>query len=148
MGKETTDKQHEYQSNNRTTWRSLFLFMERRHLFILIPGLSLTAVSGAAKPVSTIFLGRIFDELAAFGRVPNHEDDLLSNVSKWCLALTILGAGATVVNSCFFILWLRYGETQARCARQKLFAGMLAKEMEWYDMRSDGVSSLLVRIET
>ena len=120
----------------------------KKHLAVLIPALLLTTIAGAIKPAITIFLGYIFDELANFGSGSTTGDELLKNVSIWCIALTGLGIASMVVNGGFFCLWLVFGEMQAKSVRDTAFISMLEKEMEWYDLRTDGIGSLLVRIQT
>jgi ATP-binding cassette, subfamily B (MDR/TAP), member 1 len=133
---------------HRASFSSIFAFTHKKHLAVLIPALLLTTVAGAIKPAITIFLGRIFDELASFGSGSTTEDEFLKNVSIWCISLTGLGIATMVVNGGFFSLWLVFGEMQARSLRDKAFRSMLEKEMEWYDLRKDGIGSLLVRIQT
>lgn len=130
------------------TWKSLFNFTKGSDWFVLASGIVLVVISGGAKPVSTIFLGRIFDDLTSFGAHAETSGTLLANVSKSCLILTLLGLGASVVNSAFFAVWLIFGERQTRRMRKDMFKGMMEKEMEWFDLRTDGVSSLLVRIHS
>jgi ATP-binding cassette, subfamily B (MDR/TAP), member 1 len=127
---------------------SIFAFISKKHLKVLIPALMLTILAGAIKPAITIFLGRIFDELAGFGAGTTTQDELLQNISTWCVALTGLGVAIMIINGGFFSLWLVFGEMQARSARDRAFISMLEEEMEWYDLRSDGIGSLLVRIQT
>lgn len=130
------------------SFSSMFAFTDKRHLTVLIPAILLTLIAGAIKPVITVFLGCIFDELASFGSGSIAGEQLLQSVSIWCIALTGLGIATMLVNGGFFGLWLVFGEMQARSVRQKSFLSMLEKEMEWYDLRADGIGSLLVRIQT
>jgi ATP-binding cassette subfamily B (MDR/TAP) protein 1 len=64
------------------------------------------------------------------------------------MALVILGAAAWVFEGAFLLIWITYGEIQAKNARQQLFTSMLDKDIEWYDLREDGIGSLLIRIQT
>ncbi|KUJ18851.1 P-loop containing nucleoside triphosphate hydrolase protein [Mollisia scopiformis] len=41
-----------------------------------------------------------------------------------------------------------FGELQAKSLRLQMFEGMLDKNMEWYDLRQDGVGALMIRIQT
>jgi len=122
--------------------------MTKRHVTILIPASFLAILAGVLKPTISIFLGRIFDDLAAFGSGTTAGGQLLTDVSRWCIALTALGLAAWLVNGGFFALWLVFGELQVKSVREKMFKGMLEKEMAWYDLRSDGIASLLNRIQT
>ncbi|KFX93813.1 hypothetical protein V490_04662, partial [Pseudogymnoascus sp. VKM F-3557] len=73
---------------------------------------------------------------------------MIGSISKWCIVLTGLGLGSCLANGGFFGLWLVFGESQAKQAREKLFTGLLRREMEWYDLRKDGISPVLIRIQT
>lgn len=132
----------------RITWRSIFNFTTREHLSVQLSAFVLAIISGALKPIMAIFLGYIFDDMAAFGADHSTKAHLLKSISVWCVALTALGIGKMVFNGAFFGLWMLFGELQAKSVRDKLFVGMLKKEMEWYDSRKNGTSSLLVRIQT
>lgn len=128
--------------------KSLFAFTNIKHLAVLIPAILLTILAGALKPAITILLGCVFDELSSFGAGNATGNKLQQNVSIWCIALTGLGVATMVVNGVFFSLWMVFGEMQARSVRDKAFVSMLEKEMEWYDLRAEGIGPLLVRIQT
>jgi ATP-binding cassette subfamily B (MDR/TAP) protein 1 len=135
-------------SDGGASFLSLFAFTTKRHFPVLFSAIILTIVAGAIKPTIAIFLGHIFDDLSSFGAGDATQSALLRNVSRWCIALSGLGVATLLVNGAFFSLWLVFGEMQARSVRDKAFSGMLEKEMEWYDLRADGIGSLLVRIQT
>jgi hypothetical protein len=133
---------------HRISFSSMFAFTNRKDLKVLIPAVLLTIIAGAMKPAITIFLGQIFEDLASFGSGSITGDELLKSVSLWCTALTGLGVATMLVNGGFFGLWLIFGEMQAKTVRDRSFLCMLEKDMEWYDLREDGIGSLLVRIQT
>jgi hypothetical protein len=126
----------------------IFAFTHKKHLVVLILALVLTTVAGAIKPAITVFLGRIFDELANFNAGSITGDELHEKVSTWCIALTGLGIATMLVNGGFFSLWMVFGEMQARSVRDMAFLSLQKKDIEWYDLRVDGIGSLLVRIQT
>lgn len=64
------------------------------------------------------------------------------------LALVGLGSASGLLNAGYFMFWILFGELQAKSARDKLFEGMLEKEMEWYDMRKSGIDTLISRLQT
>jgi ATP-binding cassette subfamily B (MDR/TAP) protein 1 len=130
------------------TGRSLFAFTVKKDLLILLPALILTITSGAAKPLATIFVGKILNDMGTFGAGQTTSSELLQTAKDWCLAITALGVASIFFNGGFFALWLVFGEKQAKHARDNLFASMLKKDMEWYDLCTDGVGSLLIRMQT
>lgn len=132
----------------KLSWRALFHFTSKKDIFIAAPGIFFIVIAGALKPTMAIFLGRIFNEMAAYGGGATTSEQLMKDVSTWCIALTGLAFATWLFNSSFFALSLLFGERQAMNARERLFVGMLRKEMEWYDLRTDGIASLLIRIQT
>lgn len=148
--RESIDSSHPHINEDalNITWKSSFSFMRREDLPLLTASVISAAIAGATKPAIAIFLGRIFNILSSYALGEITQSQLLHNISIWSLALTALGCAVWSFNSLFFSLWLLFGESQARTLRAKLFTGLLAKDMAWYELRVDGVSSLLVRIQT
>lgn len=127
---------------------SIFAFTTKKHVLILFPAILLATIAGAIRPVLAILLGYIFDELLGFGTGDSTPSDLLQNVSTWTVAIAGAGVATLLTNGAFFSLWLVFGEMQARSVRDIAFDSMLEKEMKWYDLRTDGIGSLLIRIQT
>lgn len=132
----------------KASFRSLFTFTAKQDLLAFVFALLLTGVSGAAKPTIAIFIGKIFDHLGRYQVGESTSSQLLGGAKTWCLAITGLGVGLAFINGLFFGHWLLFGEKQARSVRKKLFDGILMKEIDWFDSRSDGIVSLLIRIQT
>jgi len=132
----------------RASWKSMFAFTATRHLRTFIPAWILATAAGAIKPTVSIFSGFIFDVIAQYVAGSIGHAALMRGVSKWCVVLVGLGVASWILNSAFFALWVTFGEIQAKNVREKMLAGLLNRDMEWYDLRKDGVSSLLVRIQT
>ncbi len=130
------------------SWRSLFNFTTRKHSTVITIALIATTASGIIKPTAAIFFGKIFSILTKFGAGEATGQETLQQVTPWCIALVALGAAAWAIEGLFLSTWLAFGELQALSVREKMFKGMLEKDMEWYDMRKDGIASLLVRLQT
>ncbi|KAE8449303.1 hypothetical protein EG329_008204 [Mollisiaceae sp. DMI_Dod_QoI] len=135
-------------SDLKPSWRSLFIFTKRSHIPAVAFALTSTLLSACIKPASAVFFGKIFSALTKFGAGTLDAQQCLHEISKWCIALVCVGALAWVVEGAFFSSWVVFGEVQARSVRQQMFEGMLDKDMEWYDLRQDGVGALLIRIQT
>lgn len=133
---------------NHPGWLFLFTFTSRSHLPLLTLALILSVASGIAVPVLAVLLGKLFDCFTNFGAASHSGSELVSKVSRWDIAMTALGCASGLLNAGFFMLWLAFGELQAKSVRDKLFGGMLEKDMEWYDMRKDGVEALIQRVQT
>ncbi len=132
----------------RAGWRSLFNFTTKKHSVTLLFAIILSIASGIIVPALAIFLGGIFDSFTAFGAGTVSGTLLMKDVSKDAIALVGLGSAGWFLNGGYFMLWLVFGELQAKNVRDKLFDGMLEKDMEWYDMRRNGVGALLPRFQT
>jgi len=130
------------------SWRSLFSFTTRAHSAPISCSAAASILAGILKPCASIFLGKIFSILTKFGDGTLDTKATLHGISIWCIALTGLGLSAWLLEGIFFSAWVIFGELQAQIVRLKMFAGMLDKELEWYDLREDGVGSLLIRIQT
>lgn len=132
----------------RPGWRSLFNFTSRSHLFPLLSALLLSVASGIIIPALAIFLGKVFDQFTSFGAGKITGSSLIKQISLYALALVGLGTASGILNAGYFMFWLVFGELQAKSARDKLFDGMLEKDMEWYDMRKAGIDTLISRLQT
>ncbi|KFY39078.1 hypothetical protein V494_04121, partial [Pseudogymnoascus sp. VKM F-4513 (FW-928)] len=134
-------------SDMKPAWKSMFAFTMRGNLAVMAPAWVSSVVAGAIKPSMAIFMGFIFDDIAEYVAGSSSYSSMIGKISKWCLVLTGLGLGSCLANAGFFGLWLIFGESQAKQAREKLFTGLLRREMEWYDLRKDGISPVLIRIQ-
>ncbi len=131
-----------------TSWRSLFNFTSKRDAFPFLLALSLSVAAGIIGPALAIFLGNIFDLFTSFGAGEISGSDLLKKVSTYAIILAGLGAASGLLHMSYFILWLVFGELQAKHVRERLFDGMLEKDMSWYDLRTDGIDTLISRLHT
>lgn len=130
------------------SWRSLFAFTTRKQVIYAVLSVISSFGAGIPQPTSAIFYGYIFTDLAKFGGGNATGQETLQNISIWCLALTVVGLIAWIVQGGSLSSWMTFGELQAKTVRKAMFEGMLDKDMEWYDLRKDGVGSLLIRIHT
>lgn len=129
------------------SWRALFNFTTRAHIIPLLTAIVLSIASGIVIPILSILLGKLFNQFTEYGigKIDGH--DLVHKISSYALCLVGLGSGAIFLNACYFGFWLVYGELQAKNARDKLFDGLLEKDMEWFDMRKTGIVTLLDRLQ-
>ncbi|KAL8999973.1 MAG: hypothetical protein Q9188_005772 [Gyalolechia gomerana] len=141
-------RESETSQNSSARWRSLFAFTSRSHLLTLCLALILSVASGAVAPVLSYLLGKVFDCFTSFGGGKYGGPELIRRVSKYAIGLTGLGAASGLLHTGYFGFWLVFGELQAKSARDSLYAGMLEKDMEWYDMRKDGIDALIQRLQT
>lgn len=126
---------------------SLFSFTRRKHILTLIEGLMTTIVAAMIQPVSSIFLGNLFDTLTTFGAGHISGAELLSRTSENCLILLSLGAINWALSSLYFTFWLIFGEIQAKSARDTLFMELLKKNIAWFEDQPEGIGALLVQIQ-
>lgn len=132
----------------RAGWKALFNFTTRKHLGPLCAALISAVASGAVVPVRSELMGKIFDQFARHGGGTFTQEDFKKQVIRWCLALVGLGAGSWLLNCGLFFTWILFGELQARSVRERLFSGLLVKEMAWYDTRTSGIGAMIPRLQT
>lgn len=142
------DESGQNERSKKPSWRSILHFTLRIHLFPLAVALILTALSGVIIPAVAIILGKAFDAFAQYGSNKITGPDLVEQISWYAVALTVLGCASGILNGGFFTIWISFGELQAKSAREQLFNEMLEKEIEWYDLRSAGINTLISRLQT
>ena len=129
-------------------WRSLFNFTNKRDAIPLLLAATVSIAAGIVAPTLAIFLGKIFDLFTKFGAQEISGSDLLKKVSTYATVLAGLGTASGLLHASYFMFWLVFGELQAKHIRERLFDGMLEKNMGWYDLRKDGISTLVSRLQT
>lgn len=138
------DDEHYYHCG----WMALFHFTEKRHILPLTAAILFAILSGLVVPLMAVIMGKIFGSFASFGAEKISSAGLVAQVTSQVTVLAALGAGSWIVSGAFFAGWLVFGELQAKVAREKLFEGLVDKDMEWYDMRKSGVAGLISRVQT
>ena len=131
-----------------TSWRALFNFTDQSHLIVLTPAVLLSALSGVLLPAVAILMGKYFDALAKYGAGTITDHELVQKVLFITYGLIAIGAATWLLKGGYFTLWLVFGEMQAKRVRDNLFQSLLLKDLEWFEMRSSGVGSLLSRLQT
>lgn len=124
-------------------WRALFFFTTKSHLTCLFVGLAAALAAGGLGPAQSYLLGKAFN---AFTN-SSSPSAVLTSVTNYTIYLLALGVGSWLVHFVFFSAWLAFGELQANSARERLFLGMLTKDIEWYDMRKNGIGALIPRLQ-
>lgn len=130
------------------SWRSLFAFTTRKHSCGLVFAVIAAIFSSISKPAASILFGRLFSTLIKYGSGRIGLEGALKEVSWLCIGLTALGFWSWTTDGVFLLQWMKFGEGQAKYVREQMFTGLLDKNMEWYDLREDGIDTLLVRIQT
>ena len=129
-------------------WHDLFNYTSKTHSVTLVLALIISVASGMIVPALALFFGKIFDYFTSFGGGQISGLDLKQDVSRYACYLVGLGCASGILNACFYMLWMIFGELQAKGAREKLFNGMIEKEMEWYDRRTAGISTHSSRLQS
>lgn len=130
------------------SWRCLFNFASKRDTIPILLALIFSVAAGIVAPALAIFLGKIFNLFTSFGAGEISGSNLLKKVSAYAIILAGLGTASGLLHASYFMLWLVFGELQAKHVRERLFDGMLEKDMGWYDMRTDGIDTLVSRLQT
>ncbi|KAL1634321.1 ATP-dependent permease [Neofusicoccum ribis] len=131
----------------KTQWKDLFNFMTRKHTPIFVLAFILSIVCGMAGPANAYILGKVFDQFSKHAAGSITGEKMKEEVSKYCIYLVGLAAGNCLLNSVYFATWILFGETQARSARERVFAALLRRNMTWYDQRKNGVAAMVPRLQ-
>lgn len=128
-------------------WKSLFNFTTRKHTAPLVVAISLSVAAGLVVPTQAFILGKLFSAFASYGGGTITESSFMDTVSKYCVYLVALGSAAWALQGGYFTSWMIFGELQAKSARDRLFNGLIERDMEWYDMRKNGIGALATRLQ-
>ena len=142
------DEEETEESVVRAKWKEVFNLTTQAHLLPPTFGILLAISSGIIIPVLALLLGQIFDTFTDFGAGKINGTELTNKVSQNTIYLVALATVSWVLNGSYYMFWVIFGELQAKSARDKLFNGMLDKEMKWFDMRKAGVSAMIPRLQT
>lgn len=115
---------------------------------VLIPACLFSIASGILYPALAIFLGKIFNAFSHFGAGELSAHELKSQVSIQAFAILGLAGANWLLKALFFTTWLMLGELQAKEVRDELFANLLQKDFEWYEVQPRGIGALLPRLQT
>lgn len=132
----------------RTSFKHLFSFTKWSHTTSLLAALVASAAIASIKSLLSVVLGKTFDAVSDFGAGHGSGSEALDNVAHWALILLGMGAANWLASTALLSLWIIFGELQANSARKAIFESLLFKKMSWYDSLDQGISSLLVRIQT
>ena len=129
-------------------WGALFNFTTKAHILPLLIAILLSISSGIVVPALAIFLGKLFNLFTEFGTGKLSGSELVHKISTYDIYMLGLAGASMLLNAGYFGFWLYFGELQAKNVRDRLFDGLLKKDMEWFDMRTAGVNTLLSRLQT
>ncbi|EGR48468.1 ABC-transporter [Trichoderma reesei QM6a] len=132
----------------RSSFKHLFSFTKWNHTAPLLAALVASAAIASIKSLLSVVLGKTFDAVSDFGVGHGSGSETLDNVAHWALILLGMGIADWVASTALLLLWIIFGELQANSARKVIFESLLSKKMSWFDSLDQGISSLLVRIQT
>ncbi|KAK3940009.1 putative ABC transporter expressed in the mitochondrial inner membrane [Diplogelasinospora grovesii] len=133
--------------HSNASFKNLFTFTRPRHIPILVCAFLTASVIAAGRAAYAILIGKIFDVVSQFGTGILGGDDFISQISRWCTYMTLLGVVMWFCATLDVALWVTTGELRARAARETIFASLIKKRMGWYDSRLNGMGSLLAGIQ-
>ncbi|KAK4953488.1 ATP-dependent permease, partial [Elasticomyces elasticus] len=128
-------------------WKALFYFTTHSNLLPLISGIFFAIATGLISPTNSFLLGKIFDGFASLGSGKLTIDEFWKTELRYIYGTLAVGGASWLLHSLFFTSWLIFGELNAKNARDRLFKGLLAKDIEWYDMRLNGIGAMLPRLQ-
>ena len=131
----------------KAPWRALFFFTTRANTPLLILAIAISVIAGVLDPAKTYLMGKAFGGFTSYAAGNLTSDEFIHLEKKYVYYLLIVSGGAWLLSSLELTCWLAFGELQAKSARSRLFHGLLRKEIEWYDLRKNGIGALLPRIQ-
>lgn len=135
--------------NAKSAWTSLFSFYRQSNsLYPLVAACIATIISGLVVPAMSVVLGNIFDALTKFGFGTYNKDVLKLEVSLRIWELIWLGIISLIFSGLFVFFWQLFGELQSNRARELIFEGLIERELEWFDLRKNGVAAMLTASQT
>jgi ATP-binding cassette subfamily B (MDR/TAP) protein 1 len=107
--------------------------------FLFVPGMLLAGATALVPPFMSIVIGDTFDVFAQYPIVTGlataeQRSALLEGVRYQTIKLSSAGLFAIVANYLKAVVWSWHGEVVAAKLREKVFAGVQEKGMDWYDM--------------
>jgi len=139
----STVRDDDRQENGRI--RDMFAFTKRSHVPILLIAVLASAAAGAVSPVTTIFLGRVFEAYSNYGIGKFTSAQLLQTTKLNVKVYAGLAACSWFLNGVSFMAWIIFGELQADSSRSRLFEALLDKSIGWHDTQTVGIASRLPR---
>lgn len=128
-------------------WRALFFFTTKRNVPLLIFAILFSILAGAVDPAQAYIMGKFFDGFSQYATGKLQGDAFMDYERKWIFYMIALGGASWMTNFLEFGSWMAFGELQARSARDRLFYGLMEREIEWYDMRKNGIGAMLPRLQ-
>jgi ATP-binding cassette subfamily B (MDR/TAP) protein 1 len=146
-GLEASSAQAQRQQQGTSPWNHLFAFTTPKQYGTIVGAVATACVVAAGKTIYTVLLGKIFDIATKYGSNLLGGQDTLAQISQWCGYLTVLGVAMWLLSSIDMALWITSGELRAVAAKNTLFATMIQKEMDWFDLRGDGMASMAIQTQ-
>lgn len=135
-------------STKRSSLKDLFAFARLRHVPVMVSALATASLVAAGRTAYAVLLGKVFEVVALWGAGSLDSHDFLSQITQWSIYLVVLGVGMWLISTVDIALWVITGELRARTAREILFSSLLNKSTRWYDLRINGMASLMVGVHT
>ena len=117
------------EESTKAPWRALFFFTTRSNLPVLISGIVFSIIAGASVPVGAWLQGKIFESFSLLGAGQLTAEQIYNQNRKYVLYFVALAVATWIVNTGEFASWMSFGELQAKNARDRLFHGLLKKEI-------------------
>ena len=118
----------------------LFSFLIRHDLlFLVLPAVATSVLSGAVAPFMTLVVGKVFDAFSDFpisGATQDDKHRLLHNTRNGALELLGLAFGAFLMSSITSSLWIWTGERNLVAVRKRVYHSVTRKDLVWFDLET------------
>jgi ATP-binding cassette, subfamily B (MDR/TAP), member 1 len=136
-----------YGARPSPSWKSLFGFTTRKHIFALAPALMLTVITGIIMPTFAFLLGSLFNSFTDFGSGQILRSQFLIVASKGSLMLLGLGIASWILNAMYFTAWIIFGELQSGGLHRRFFSELLNKDLQWFETTDGGAGAFISRLQ-
>ncbi|KAI0703024.1 P-loop containing nucleoside triphosphate hydrolase protein [Cytidiella melzeri] len=115
----------------------LFSFLTRHDLlFLVLPAVSTSIMSGAVAPFMTLVVGKVFNAFSQYPVFGANEVDkhrLLHDTRTTAFELLGLAFGAFMLSSITSSLWIWTGERNLLAVRKRVYHSVTRKDLVWFD---------------
>lgn len=122
---------------------SLFHFAKFPHdLIYLLPAFVATMLSGAAKPIQSILLGKVFTALGNFASGALTKQQFLHEATKYTMSIVGVGGALLVIDWAMLACFDLFSATILKRARRQMFVRFLNRDFAWYDLNKGVMGTL------
>lgn len=129
------DDNKDLETHKQKSKASLYHFAQfPNDLTFLLPGYATALISGVAKPIQTILLGKVYSAMSKYASGEYATSaDFMHDVTVYSMSVVGLGGVLLFVNWIMLTCFDLFSASMLRRARRKMFVRFLNRDFAWYD---------------